>query len=231
MTNIQVKSVQSVLKSDYLYCTNNQQQSITQRFKENKQVKRYNKFLTFRLLADRKHSEEKTNKAKVIRQKTLTSYVTTCTKSFEKLCRVTSRVVAGTRSEPFFMTVTPRRQDRRTLLQQQYRWTPFPLELAGRSRRVFILHNVAEKRRERESGAWRNKRCTLAQLYRNPCKFIPLLSKDFVLRLILDIPPPPSSLDVHSLERKQILQFFFFSVSLSINTYIFLILFFFFLIE
>ena len=42
----------------------------------------------------------------------------------------------------------------------------------------FILHNVAK---QRESGAWRNKRCTLAQLYRNRCKFIPLLSKDFVL--------------------------------------------------
>lgn len=45
--------------------------------------------------------------------------------------------------------------------------------------RIVFLFSTMSPRREREREG--NKRCTLAQLYRNPCKFIPLLSKDFVL--------------------------------------------------
>lgn len=92
--------------------------------------------------------------------------------------------------------------------------TRFPLE------RDSFLFSTMSRRRERGRG--RNKRCTLAQLYRNPCKFIPLLSKDFVLpwsSIFLLVHPSPLHPLPSCLPRKKIdlacrASSFFLSISL-----------------
>lgn len=95
--------------------------------------------------------------------------------------------------------------------------TRFPLE-RGSCRFYFPQCREAE----RERGRGRNKRCTLAQLYRNPCKFIPLLSKDFVLpwsSIFLLVHPSPLHPLPSCLPRKKIdlacrASSFFLSISL-----------------